>query len=158
MIDVALRAQLASLLDWHEAHATFDQAVKGLSVAARGRRPKGAAHSAWEIVEHIRLAQFDILDFCRNPDYADKTWPDDYWPKTAAPPSATAWARSVAAVRRDREALKALAGDTDVDLLAPIPHGTGQTILRELLLVADHTAYHVGELVLLRRLLGVWKP
>jgi len=158
MTDIAIRGQLARLLDWPEAHATFDKAVKGLPVAARGRRPKGAEHSAWEILEHIRLAQADILDFCRNPDYADKTWPDDYWPKTAAPPSATAWARSVAAVRRDREALKTLAGDPSVDLLAPIPHGTGQTVLRELLLVADHTAYHVGELVLLRRLLGVWKP
>ncbi len=157
MSDAALRAQLARLLDWHEAHATFDQAVKGLPVAARGRRPRGAGHSAWEILEHIRLAQADILDFCRNPAYADKRWPDDYWPKTAAPRPAAAWARSVAAVRRDREALKALALDPSVDLFAAIPHGTGQTILRELFLVADHTAYHVGELVLVRRLLGVWK-
>jgi uncharacterized damage-inducible protein DinB len=151
-----LREQLARLLDWQDAHASFDAAVEGLPPAQRGVRPAGAPHSPWELVEHLRRAQHDILDFCRNPKYEELAWPADYWPDTAAPPTAGAWDESVAAVRRDREALGQLATDPAVDLFAAIPHGTGQTVLRELLLVADHTAYHVGQLVLVRRLLGAW--
>jgi hypothetical protein len=151
-----LREQLARLLDWQDAHASFDAAVDGLPPAQRGVRPAGLPHSPWELVEHMRLAQHDILDFCRNPRYVELAWPADYWPESAAPPTPEAWDASIAAVRRDREAFRQLVTDAAIDLFAPIPHGTGQTILRELLLAADHTAYHVGQLVLTRRLLGAW--
>ena len=151
-----LRAQLAALLDWHDAHADFDAAVDGLPAELRGRTPRGVPYSAWQLVEHLRLAQHDILDFCRNPAYQEMTWPDDYWPRAAAPPSDGAWEESVAALRRDRKALQALVLDPAIDLFAAIPHGNGQTYLRELLLAADHAAYHVGQLVLVRRLLGAW--
>ena len=153
--DTALREQLARLLDWHEAHAGFDKAVDGMPPGLCGLTPPGLPHSPWQILEHIRIAQQDILDFCVNPAYQEKTWPDDYWP-SAAPPDASAWRESVAACRRDRAALQALVRDPRTDLFATIPHGTGQTFLREVLLVADHASYHVGQLVLVRRLLGAW--
>jgi hypothetical protein len=153
----ALREHLVSLLTGGNAHATFDAAVKNLPVALRGKRPKGAEHSPWEILEHLRIAQWDILDFSRNPQYQHLPWPEGYWPKTAAPPDAKAWDKSVRAFRKDLEAMCALVEDSSTDLFAKISHGDGQTILREALLVADHNAYHVGELVLVRRLLGAWK-
>jgi uncharacterized damage-inducible protein DinB len=155
--DASLRAHLKKVLDWEGAHVGFDAAVKGISPAARGAVPEGLHHSAWQLVEHLRRAQHDILDFCRNPRYVELSFPADYWPAEAAPPSEAAWKESIAAFRRDREELKKLAEDTAVDLFARIPHGTGQTYLRELLLVADHNAYHVGQLVAVRRALGDWK-
>lgn len=151
-----LRDQIARVLDWHEAHATFEQAVADFPPELRGVRPDGLPYSAWQLLEHLRLTQHDILDFCVNPQYTEMEWPADYWPQDAAPPSAAAWNASVAAFRTDREALQALAHDPAVDLFATIPHGTGQTYLRELLLAADHTAYHVGELIVVRRLLDAW--
>jgi uncharacterized damage-inducible protein DinB len=155
MSDQALRDQLARFLDWKEAHAGFDKAVDGLPPELRGKTPAGLPHSPWQILEHLRIAQHDILDFTINPAYEEKKWPDDYWP-AAEPPTPTAWDESVAAYRRDREALKTLVRDPKTDLYAKIPHGTGQTCLREVLLVADHASYHVGQLVLVRRLLGNW--
>jgi uncharacterized damage-inducible protein DinB len=151
-----LRAQLARLLDWQEAHAGFDKTVNGFPVEQRGVRPPHLPHTAWQLVEHLRLAQRDILDFCTRSDYEERRWPDEYWPDSDAPPSAHAWDASVRGVVADRQSLQQLALDPGVDLFATIPHGTGQTYLRELLLVADHTAYHVGQLVLLRRALGSW--
>ena len=151
----ALRQQLRKLLDWEDAHVGFDKAVAGVPKAQRGTIPKGSAHSLWQLLEHLRICQLDILDFCRNPRYEEMPM-EAYWPPSAAPPSARAWAASVAAFRRDREALKRLAANRRIDLFARIPHGSGQTYLRELLLVADHNAYHLGQLVLLRRLLGAW--
>jgi len=151
-----LRAQLAAILDWPDAHATFDAAVDGVPPELRGRTPEGLPYSPWQLVEHLRITQWDILEFCRNPDYREMAWPDDYWPPTAGPPSAEAWEESIRGYRTDREMLKALAADPELDLFARIPHGSGQTYLRELLLVADHTAYHVGQLVAVRRLLGNW--
>lgn len=156
MSDAAWRAGVARPLAWREAHATFDDAVADLPPALRGRRVDGFPHSAWELVEHVRFTQRDILDFCRDPHYHEPRWPDDYWPRDTAPPSDDAWEASLAAYRADREALRALAEDGVPDLLATIPHGSGQTYLREVLLVADHTAYHVGQLVMLRRMLGAW--
>ena len=147
---------LVKLLDWHDAHATFDAAVEGMPVDRMGLQPAGLPYSPWQLLEHLRIAQRDILEFCRNPAYRHPKWPDDYWPDSAAPPSPDAWRRSVDAFRADREALQTLAADRTMDLSAKLPHGTGQTRLRELLLVADHNAYHVGQLVLVRRLLGVW--
>jgi len=156
MTDTALRSHLVKLLDWKEAHATFDAAVEGVPVKMRGAVPRRWEYSIWQLVEHIRIAQADILDFCVNATYAHTMkWPDDYWPKARAPKTGAAWTRALADYRRDLEAMKAVARDTP-DLAAAIPHGTGQTYLREVLLVADHTAYHAGQIVALRRQLGIW--
>jgi hypothetical protein len=155
-MDDSSRDQIARLLGWEEAHASLDAAVAGLPEDARGRVPTGLPYSPWQLLEHLRIAQHDILDFCRNPAYEELSWPDDYWPAAAAPPSAAAWDESIRQFGRDRAELQALAREPATDLSARIPHGTGQTYLRELLLAADHAAYHVGELVVVRRLLGVW--
>ncbi len=144
------------MLDWGDAHATFDAAVDGIPRRLRGVTPKGLAHSAWDLVEHIRMAQADILEFCTAARYEEKKWPDEYWPSGGAPTPA-AWTRSLAAYHADLKALKRLTVNGRLDLLAPVPHGTGQTYLREILLVADHTAYHVGELIDVRRALGIWR-
>jgi hypothetical protein len=155
MHDDALREHLARVLDWGDAHATFDAAVEGVPAKLRGRRPGGLPYSPWELLEHLRITQRDILDFCR-PGYREMSWPVDYWPGSPAPPTADAWDASVAAFRADREALKAIASDPGTDLLAVVPTGTRQTYLRQILLAADHASYHVGELVAVRRLLGAW--
>jgi uncharacterized damage-inducible protein DinB len=154
----ALRDHLGRLLGWGDAHVTFDDGVKDLAPELRGRRPDGFPHSPWELVEHIRVAQRDILEFCVGQAYEEHAWPDDYWPKSSEPPSANAWDESLAAYRADRAALQRLALDQSIDLTARTPHATTpqQTYLRAVLLVADHTAYHVGQLVLVRRLLGAW--
>lgn len=157
MNDAALREQLARLLGWQDAHASFDTAVDGLAPGLRGAVPQGLPYSPWQLLEHMRIAQEDILDFSRNPEYGEKKWPHDYWPQSPEPPSPDAWDQSVAAFRADRAALQRMAADPAVDLFARIPHGDGQTYLRELLLAADHAAYHVGQLVLVRRLLGAWE-
>jgi hypothetical protein len=154
--DTALREQLRKLLAWGDAHVDYDRAVAGLAPELRGVRPDGLPYSPWELLEHLRITQHDILDFSRNPQYVELSWPEDYWPDSATPPDADAWDRSVAAFHADREALQALAADESIDLFARIPHGQGQTYLRELLLVADHNGYHVGQLVLVRRLLAAW--
>jgi hypothetical protein len=148
---------LSRLLAWGDAHVDFERAVAGVPIAMRGTRPAKLPYSPWELVEHIRIAQHDILDFCVNPDYREMKWPDDYWPPSPAPRPASAWSASLEQFRQDRDALQRLTMDPAVDLTARIPHGTGQTFVRELVLVADHTAYHVGQLVLVRRLLGIWK-
>ena len=153
----ALRAQLVAFLDWNHAHASFDEAVKGIPPRLRGAVPTGLAHSVWEIVEHVRLAQADILAFSVSKTYREKKWPADYWPKTPAPRSAAAWNRSLEAFRRDRKAIQRLTADRRIDLLATIPRGTGQTYLREILLVADHTAHHVAQIIDIRRALGIWR-
>jgi hypothetical protein len=152
----ALRTHLLKLLDWRDAHAGFDAVLAGFPPALRGKQPAGLPYSAWQLLEHLRLAQRDILDFCRDAGYVEPAWPGDYWPDGAEPPSASAWDESVAAFRADREALQALVADPATDLFARIPHGSGQTYLREVLLIADHNAYHLGQFVLLRRLLGTW--
>lgn len=156
--DATLRHHLLNLLDARQAHATFDDIVKNLPAELQGERPEGLPYSPWELLEHLRITQFDILDFCQNPDYEERAWPDDYWPDAAAPPTDTAWRQSVEAFRRDLQAMKDLVADPDTDLCAEIPHGDGQTYLREALLVADHNAYHLGQLVTVRRLLGAWPP
>jgi hypothetical protein len=153
----AIRDHLARMLEWGEAHATFDAAVAELPPDLRGRVPPGLPYSPWQLVEHLRITQHDILEFCRNAEYHELEWPDQYWPPSVSPPSAGAWDDSLRRYRDDRAALQALARDPAVELTARIPHGTGQTYLRELLLAADHAAYHVGELIVVRRLLGAWK-
>lgn len=147
---------VARSLDWQEAHATFDAAVADLSPGLRGVRPDGFPHSAWELVEHIRIAQEDLADFMESPAYQAPKWPDDYWPPSPVPPSESAWAHSIDAVRRDRQRLKDIALRPGFDLTAPIPWGDGQTYLRTILVAVDHAAYHVGQVVAVRRLIGAW--
>jgi hypothetical protein len=158
MSDAALREQLRRLLDWSDAHVGFDAAVADLPAELRGRVPPGLPYSPWQLVEHLRITQRDILDFCADSGYHELNWPADYWPAGTAPDDDAAWEASLAAYRADRTALQALAEDTSRDLFAPLPQGDGQTLLRELLLAADHAAYHLGELVVARRLLGAWHP
>lgn len=155
--DKALREHLIYLLNGGGAHATFDTVIEGLPVAVRGKRPPGATHSPWEILDHMRLAQWDILEFIRDPKHISPIWPSGYWPKTQATPNTKEWSKSVKAFRSDLHAMCQLVASETTDLYSRIPHGEGQTILREALLVADHNAYHLGELVLVRRLLGKWK-
>jgi hypothetical protein len=153
---MAIREQLVRVLDWGEAHVTFDKAVGGIAPDRRGARAAGFEHTVWQLVEHIRLAQADILDCCVNPPYAHTmTWPDDYWPSDA-PPGPEAWDDSLAAYGRDRDAIRRLALETP-ELTARVPTGKDtQTYLRAVLLVADHAAYHVGQIVAVRKALGIW--
>ena len=157
MDDQVLRQHLVSLLREGHAHATFEAAIADLPANLRGKKPAGASHSAWEILEHLRIAQWDILEFSRNAKHVSPHFPSGYWPKSVAPPSEAAWNKAVKAFQADKDAIQKLILDPATDLVARIPHGDGQSILREALLVADHNAYHLGELVLLRRLLGAWK-
>lgn len=153
-----VREHLSRLLDWEHAHVGFDRAVGGVPAGKRGAQAPGFEHSLWQLLEHMRLAQKDLLDFCVNPKYAHTLeWPDDYWPKGRVPPNAKAWTASTLEFRADREQLKRLVRRATVDLLAPVPTGKAQqTYLRAILLVADHNAYHLGQLVAVRRALGIW--
>lgn len=151
----AVRAQLAKVLSWGDAHVTFDAAVDGIPEKIRGVRPPGFPYSAWELVEHLRLAQADILEFCVASRYHEKKWPDEYWPTSPAPRGGE-WRNSIAAYRRDRRAFERLASDPRIDVLAVVPNGSTQTYLREILLAADHAAYHIGQLLAVRRALGCW--
>jgi DinB family protein len=153
--DSSLRKQLRELLTGEHAHVGFDSTVADLPERLRGRKPEGADHTPWQILEHLRLALWDILEFSRDAQHVSPKWPEGYWPETAAPPDAAAWERSVESFRKDLEAMASLADSGD--LYTPFPWGKGQTLLREILLVADHNAYHVGQLVLVRKLLGAWK-
>ena len=154
-----LRAILARSLDWKEAHATLDDAVADFPAELRGVRPDGVPWSAWQLVDHMRIALHDILEFALPGEYHEMKWPDEYWPKDPAPPSEQAWDDSIATIRRQLAELKRLAEDPSIDLAARVPHATAdhQTYARSVLLVADHNAYHVGQLVLIRRLLGAWQ-
>ncbi len=152
----ALRSHLLDLLRGGGAHLQFDKAVADLPAGLRGARPAGVLHTPWRLVEHMRIAQWDILEFCRNPRHVSPSFPEGYWPQGDAPPDAGAWDHTLAAFRADLQAMQDLVADPAVDLFAPIPHGEGQTILREALLVADHNAYHLGQLVAVRRALGAW--
>ena len=155
--DPALRKHLIELLRSRGAHADFDEAIEGLPEALRGARLKDLPFTPWRLLEHVRLAQWDILEFSRNPKHKSPPWPEGYWPEADAPPNSGAWNESVASFRRDLGEMVKLVQDVSNDLFAPFPWGQGQTLLREAMLVADHNSYHVGQLVLLRRLLGAWK-
>lgn len=154
--DQALREHLLDLLKAGSAHLGLDEAIKGLPPELRGKKVPSLAHTVWQLVEHLRFTQEDILEFSRNPGYKQPNWPDDYWPDTEAPPSDEAWEQSVEAFDRDLQAMKDLVADPKTDLFAKIPWGDGQTILREAMLVADHNAYHVGQIVTVRQGLGAW--
>jgi len=155
--DQSLRKHLIELLDGAQAHAAFDNVMDDFPAKKRGEIPKGLPHSAWMLLEHMRLAQRDILDFSRNPKYKPLKWPADYWPKTPAPPNAAAWDESVKSFHDDLEAMKKLVLDSKTDLFPKIPRGEGQTVLREAMLLADHNSHHLGQLIDVRRLLGIWK-
>jgi len=155
--DSGLREHLIEVLTGGHAHATFDSAVKGFPQAKIGKRPKGLPYSAWEILEHMRIAQNDILRFSQSAEHVSPAWPEGYWPGAPAPQKPSQWARSVRRFREDLEEFRAMVRDTKQDLYRKLPWGTGQTLLREALLIADHNAYHIGQLVLVRRLLGEWK-
>jgi len=155
--DKALRQHLVDLLAGGSAHAKFDDVVKGLPPKLRGTRPGKFPHSPWMLLEHLRLTQWDILEFSRNSKYMSPEWPAGYWPKTEAPPHSAAWNRSIEEFRKDLQAMQNLVANPETDLFARIPWGDGQTILREALLLADHNAYHLGQFVDVRRLLGAWE-
>jgi uncharacterized damage-inducible protein DinB len=152
-----LREHLTSLLSGRGAHLDWKAAFSGIPSKLRGVRPSGMPHSVWELLEHMRIAQWDILEFSRDPKHVSPDWPAGYWPQSPEPPNAKAWEKSLKMFARDLALMKKLVANPKTNLFAPIPHGTGQTILREALLVADHNAYHLGQVVSLRRLLGAWE-
>ena len=152
----SIRHWLDWLLQGGGAHIDFDAAVSGLSPQWRGAKAPGLPHTPWQLLEHMRIAQWDILDFCRNPKYKSMPWPESYWPKREAPRKGE-WEKSVRKFRADLAAMRKLVSDPSTSLDAPIRWGDGQTILREALLIADHTSYHLGQLVLVRKALGAWQ-
>jgi uncharacterized damage-inducible protein DinB len=155
--DRALRAQLVEFLRSASAHAELKTVVDDFPEKLRGHKPKGAPHSAWQQLEHIRIALHDLYDFSTNPNYVQAEWPEAYWPKEAAPPDNHAWEKSVRAVKKEIADFEKLIGDPETNLYATIPWGTGQTILREVLLAGQHTSYHLGQIVSLKKELGAWK-
>lgn len=155
--DTTLREHLTYLLSGGGAHLNFEQAIADLPEDLRGASVAGTSHTAWRLLEHLRICQWDILEFSRNPKHVSPEFPAGYWPESTTPPNAAAWNESVESFRADLEAMIALVNDPATDLYSPLPHGDGQTILREALLVADHNAYHLGQLVFLRRCLGAWE-
>lgn len=155
--DKALRDQLISLLKGGEAHAKFEDAAADIPEKLRSNKPEGLRHSPWMLLEHLRIAQWDILEFSRNAKHVSPKWPKGYWPKTASPPSSAAWDKSIANFEQDLKAMQDLVVNPTTDLFRKIPWGDGQTILREALLLADHNAYHIAQIVDVRRLLGAWK-
>ena len=154
--DKVLREHVLYLLQGGGAHAKFDEVVADIPPKLRGRKPAGLPHSLWMLLEHMRIAQWDILEFSRNRKHVSPEWPEGYWPTTEAPPGAAAWNASIKKFRQDLKAMQALVKSPKTDLFSRIPWGDGQTILREALLVADHNAYHQGQLLDARRLLGAW--
>jgi hypothetical protein len=152
-----LREHLTNLLSGRGAHVDWKAAFDGIPPKLRGVRPSGMPRSLWELLEHLRIAQWDILEFSRDPKHVSPAWPAGCWPESPEPPNAKAWEKSLKLSARDLAAMKKLTANRKTDLFARIPHGTGQTILREALLIADHNAYHLGQVVSIRRLLGAWK-
>jgi len=154
--DKALRDHLIYLLKGEGAHAQFEDVVEDFPAELRGKKIPNFPHTAWMLLEHLRIAQWDILEFSRNSKHKSPNWPSQYWPK-AAPTGDAAWTKSILAFQGDLKAMQALVADPKSDLHAAFPWGDGQTLLREALLLADHNSYHLGQLVMLRRLLGAWK-
>ena len=152
-----LRDHLNDLLGKGHAHVAFDNAIADWPPELRGAKPPGQPFTPWRLLEHIRISQWDIVEFTKSAKHVSPDWPADYWPASDAPPHEAAWDSSIAQVKRDLRAMQRLVRDPATDLFARIAHGTGQTVLREALVLADHNAYHLGQLVLLRRLLGAWK-
>ncbi len=154
--DQAVRDHVLKLLKGRQGHVDFETVLADLPQEFQGKKPKGAPHTPWQLLEHMRIAQWDILEFSRDPKHESPKFPEGYWPESEAPPDDNAWQKSVTSFGADLQAMADLVTDPSTDLYARIPHGSGQTVLREALLVADHNAYHLGQLVLLRRLLNIW--
>lgn len=155
--DRSLRDRLVELLKGGHAHVTIEDAIADWPAQLRGAKPAGQPFTPWRLLEHIRISQWDIVEFTKSATHVSPQWPAGYWPAGDAPPDAAAWDKSVAQVEHDLRAMQRLLRDPKTDLYARIPHGTGQTVLREALVLADHNSYHLGQLVLVRRLLGAWK-
>lgn len=153
---IPIRDLVVEQLDSKNAHVDFTQAVQGLTYKQTGIKVEGLPHTIWELIEHIRISQDDILAFCKNPDYEAPNWPDDYWPASAGPENEKAFHTSVRAVPEGIKEMKAMVSDPHNDLQRPIPHGDGQTLFREAMLFVDHNAYHIGQIVQVRRSLGSW--
>ena len=152
------RAIVASSLDWEQAHINLHNAVANLEPALRGKPAPGLPHTVWQLVDHIRRTLHDLLEFCASENYHEPKWPDDYWPPNTAPANDAEWTGALDAIRRDNEALAKFTMDESHDLTAKIPHGTGQTYLRTVLVAVDHTHHHVAQIIDVRRVLGVWPP
>jgi len=155
--EAVIRKALLEFIQGASAHASLQDAVKDFPAALYGEKPAGAPHTAWQLLEHIRITLHDLVDFCRDPNYSAPPWPEGYWPKHDAPASPAEWTASVKALRADLRHLEKIVEDSSVDLFAKIPWGDGQTVLREILLAGDHTSYHLGQLIMLRKQLGEWK-
>jgi hypothetical protein len=151
-----LRKELVFQINGGNAHVPFEKAVAGFPAKFRGVVPEGLPYSSWQLLEHIRIAQADMLEFCSSSKYKEKKWPDDYWPKSPAPPDARSWEGSIRSIKNDRAAFIKLISDPNVDLFRPLPWGSGQTLFHEACLIIDHNSYHLGEIVTVRHLLGVW--
>ncbi len=157
MSEEHVRAQLVNLLSVRQAHMSFEDAVKNFPMDQINTQPTGVEYTFWHVLEHLRIAQWDILDYCRNPEYEAIEWPREYWPPKGSTTDAAGWLRTIDQFLADRAALVAIITDPQTDLYAPIPHGyDGHTILREILVVADHNAYHIGEFGILRQVVGLW--
>jgi uncharacterized damage-inducible protein DinB len=152
-----LRELLLEQFEGRNAHLPFSRVVEGLNIDEVSIRPEGLPHSVWELAEHIRRAQYDILDFSRNPDYESITWPDDYWPPNPQPDGQQQWEDTIEAFQQDHKAMAELIRQPKTDLIEPLAHGDGQTLFREAMLIVDHNAYHIGQIVQVRRLLGNWE-
>lgn len=153
-----LREELAALLEHGNAHMPFEEAVADYPMEQINTLFPNGSYSAWHLLEHLRLTQWDILDFIRNPDYQEREWPREYWPAPTQQATPAEWQRTIEAFRADQQALRDIILDERNDLWAPLPHGTGQTIAREILVVADHNAYHTGEFAIMRQVMGTWPP
>ena len=151
-----VRELLIEQLSGKNAHVDFDQAVQGLTYKQTGIKVERVPHTIWELIEHIRIAQADILEFCQNPNYEELDWPADYWPENRSPESEQALETSIQKVRDGLEEMREIIRDAEKDLQEPLAHGSGQTLFREAMLIVDHNAYHIGQIVLIRRLLGSW--
>ena len=152
-----LREQLVWLIETGHAHISFEDAIAELPMECWGQVPLNVGHSPWQLLEHLRICQWDILEFSRDTEHVSPEFPDGYWPTESGPPQSGAWEESITAFLEDRQAMVDLIRDPSTDLFKPIPHGDGQTILREAMLVADHNAYHIGQLVIVRKVLGCWE-
>jgi hypothetical protein len=152
-----LRIQLLEYLEGDHAHKTLDEAVKDFPAKMINSKPENVPYTFWQLLEHIRVSQHDILLFIHDTDYKYMDWPKDYWPGTGRKADKVAWDKTILDYRQDLKSLKKIIKNPKADLLAHIPHGEGQTIFHEAVLVIDHTAYHVGEFILMRRIMGIWK-
>jgi hypothetical protein len=155
--DQALRDHLLELLRGGHAHLKLDKALVNLPPDLRGRKAPGLPHTLWQLLEHLRIAQWDIVEFSRDANHVSPSWPEGYWPKTEAPPDAAAWDEALESFNRDLQAMQDLVADPKTDLCAKLPWGDGQTLLREAMMLADHNAYHLGQMVSVRQALGDWE-